>query len=168
MVSYGIDREIEIIKQRLSKNLNWIDVDFHGKVYKNPTKSDNGKFVPEIYTGEKNYKEVLTNDLKSGSVFFSDSSKHSFVNSQEMETDLSIIFILNLSKIKGDYTRKDVEVQHEVLVVLQALKQFEITEITIGINALNEYDISKIKLSDMQPWHIFAVTGKIKYNINNC
>lgn len=168
MVNYGLDREVSIIKKHLEKKLKWLNVDFHGRVYKNPSKSDNGKLVPEIYSGAKNYQEVLTNDLKSGTVFFSDSFKHTVFNSQQMETDLSIIFILNLSQLKGDEVRSDIEVQHEVLELLVQLSQFELSDLTIGLNALNDFDTSKIKLSDMQPWHIFSITGKIKYNINNC
>lgn len=167
MVKYGLDREVLMIKNHLQKHLKWLDVEFHGRVYKNPTKS-NGKLIPEIYLGGKNYQEVLTNDLKSGTVFFSDSSKHSILNVQQMETDLSIIFILNLSQLKGDEVRSDIEVQHEVFELLIQLPQFELFDLTIGLNALNDFDTSKIKLSDMQPWHIFSITGKIKYNINNC
>ncbi|WCM42400.1 hypothetical protein MG290_01650 [Flavobacterium sp. CBA20B-1] len=168
MVNYGLDREVSIIKKHLEKKLKWQNVDFHGRVYKNPTKSDNGKMIPEIYSGAKNYQEVFTNDLKSGTVFFSDSFKHTVENTQHMQTDLSIIFILNLSQLKGDNLRNDIEVQHEVLELLVQLPQFELADLTIGLNALNDFDTSKIKLSDMQPWHIFSITGKIKYNINNC
>lgn len=170
MVNYGLDREVSMIKNHLQKHLKWLNVEFHGRVYKNPTKSDNGKLVPEIYSGAKNYQEVLTNDLKSGTVFFSDSFKHTKPNefSMQMQTDLSIIFILNLSQLKGDAVRNDIEVQHEVLEILTQLVQFELSDLTIGLSALNDFDTSKIKLSDMQPWHIFSITGKIKYNINNC
>lgn len=168
MVNYGLDKEISIIKKHLEKKLKWQNIEFHGRVYKNPSKSDNGKLVPEVYSGGKNYQEVLTNDLKSGTIFFSDSSKHTVFNSQQMQTDLSIIFILNLSQLKGDTVRNDIEVQHEVLEILTQLAQFELSDLTIGLNALNDFDTSKIKLSDMQPWHIFSITGKIKYNINNC
>ena len=168
MVNYGLDREVSIIKKHLEKKLKWLNVEFHGRVYKNPSKSDNGKLVPEVYSGDKNYQEVLTNDLKSGTIFFSDSFKHTIENTQQMQTDLSIIFILNLSQLKGDAVRNDTEVQHKVLEILTQLAQFELSDLTIGLSALNDFDTSKIKLSDMQPWHIFSITGKIKYNINNC
>lgn len=164
----GLDKEIGMLKKHIEKKLKWKDVEFFGRVYKNPTKNDDGKSIPEVYTGEKEYKEVLTNDLKSGVVFFSDSEKHSSVNSQEMETELSIIFILNLSKLKSDQVRSDIEIQHEALVLLNETKQLSISELSIGLDAMKEFDTSKIKLSDMQPWHIFSIKGKIKYNINNC
>lgn len=168
MSGKGLDIEVSRIKSHLEKSLGYKNVEFFGRVYKNPTKNDNGKVVPEIYTGAKEYKEVLTNDLKNGIVFFFDSGKHTMANSIEMQTQLSVVFILNLSKLKGDLTRNDAEVQTEVLAEILRLKQFETIELTSGIDALNEFDISKIKLSDMQPWHIFSITGQIKYNINNC
>jgi len=168
MSGRGLDIEVSRIKSHLEKSLGYNNVEFFGRVYKNPTKNDNGKVVPEIYTGAKEYKEVLTNDLKNGIVFFFDSGKHTMANSIEMQTQLSVVFILNLSKLKGDLTRNDAEVQTEVLAEILRLKQFETIELTSGIDALNEFDISKIKLSDMQPWHIFSITGQIKYNINNC
>lgn len=168
MSGKGLDYEIEKIKSYLSRKLKYSEVEFYGRVYKNPTKNDNGKAIPEVYTGAKDYKEVLTNDLNNGIVFLTDSSQHTSVNALEMQTDVSVVFILNLSKIKGDFTRQDSEVQTEVLHHLMALKQFENLSLTIGLDALNEFDTSQIKLSDMQPWHVFSIKGKIKYNINNC
>lgn len=168
MIGNGLDFEVNKIKKHLEKSLNYPDVEFYGRVYKNPTKSNNDKVVPEVYTGAKEYKEVLTNDLKSGISFFFDSENHTSVNSFEMETELSVVFILNLSRLKGDETRRDSEVQTEVLAEVIKLKQFESLKLISGLQALKDFDTSKIKLSDMQPWHIFAITGKIKYNINNC
>lgn len=164
----GLDHEVNKIKMHLEKNLKFTDVIFYGRAYKNPTKSNNDKLVPEIYTGSKEYKEVLTNDLKNGISFFFDSGKHTSVNAIAMETELTVVFILNLSKLKGDLIRRDSDVQIEVLSELMKLKQFESIELTTGLQALKEFDTSKIKLSDMQPWHIFAIKGNIKYNINNC
>lgn len=166
MVKYGIDYEIEKVKQMLLRNLKWTEVDFHGRVYKNPSKNANG-LVPEVYTSAQEYKEVLTDDLRNGLVFFSDSDKH-VLKGFEMEADVSIIFILNLSKLKGDLTRRDIDLQHEVLEVILKQKIFEFSELTTGLGALKEFDTSKIQLNNMQPWHIFSITGKIKYNINNC
>lgn len=167
MVEYGIDIEIEKIRRHLLKNLGWLGVEMFGRAYKNVTKD--GKLVPEVYIGNGEYKEILTNDLKSVTVFFVDSDKHTKANSLEMQTDLSVVFIVNLVKLKGNNNaRLDALVQHEVLSTLKQTTQFEISELTKGLDALKEFDTSKIKLSDMQPYHIFSVTGKIKYKINNC
>ena len=168
MSGNGLDYEVEKIKIHLEQNLKFDDVIFYGRVYKNPAKNDNGKLIPEVYTGAKEYKEVLTNDLKNGVSFFFDSGKHTSASSIEMETELTAVFILNLSKLKGDSVRNDSEVQLEVLAELMKLKQFESIELTAGLQALKDFDTSKIKLSDMQPWHIFSIKGQIKYNINHC
>jgi|SRR5690606_119734 len=164
----GLDFEVEKIKRHLSQRLKFPNVEFYGRVYKNPTKADNGKYVPEIYTGSKEYKEVLTNDLKNGISFFFDSGKHTNENVSEMKTELTIVFILNLSRLKGDAVRRDSEVQTEVLSEIIKLRQFESIELISGLESLKEFDTSKIKLSDMQPWHIFSIKGQIKYNINHC
>lgn len=168
MSGNGLDYEVEKIKIHLEQNLKFDDVIFYGRIYKNPAKNDNGRLIPEVYTGAKEYKEVLTNDLKNGVSFFFDSGKHTSASSIEMETELTVVFILNLSKLKGDSVRKDSDVQLEVLAELMKLKQFESIELTAGLQALKDFDTSKIKLSDMQPWHIFSIKGQIKYNINHC
>lgn len=167
MVEYGIDIEIEKIRMQLLKNLNWLGVEIFGRAYKNISKD--GKLVPEVYLGNNEYREVLTNDLKSVTVFFVDSEKHTKVNTLEMRSELSIVFIVDLLKLKGKKTaRLDSLVHHEVLSVLAPIVQFEIGALVKGLDALKEFDTSKIKLSDMQPYHVFSVTGKINYKINNC
>src|SRR5690606_10670326 len=145
----GLDHEVNKIKVHLEKNLKFNDVIFYGRAYKNPTKSNNDKLVPEIYVGSKEYREVLTNDLKNGISFFFDSGKHTSASSIEMKTELTVVFILNLSKLKGDLVRKDSDVQLQVLTELMKLKQFESIELTTGLQALKDFDTSKIKLSDM-------------------
>ena len=167
MVAYGIDIEIEKIRKHLVKYLGWIGVEVFGRAYKNVSKD--GKLVPEVYIGGGEYKEVLTNDLNSTTIFFFDSDKHTSGNTLEMQTDLTIVFIVDLVKLKGNNSsRLDALVQHEALSTLKQITQFEITELTKGLDALKEFDTSKIKLSDMQPYHVFSITGKIKYKINNC
>lgn len=167
MVAYGIDIEVEKIRKHLLKRLGWVGVEIFGRAYKNVSKD--GKLVPEVYIGNGEYKEVLTSDLISSTIFFIDSDRHTKVNSVEMQTDLAIVFIVDLVKLKGNNdTRLDALVQHEALSTLKQTTQFEITELTKGLDALKEFDTSKIKLSDMQPYHVFSITGKIKYKINNC
>ncbi|WP_177764011.1 hypothetical protein [Flavobacterium sp. I3-2] len=167
MVEYGIDIEIEKIRKHLLKHLNWLGVEMFGRAYKNVSKD--GKLIPEVYIGKGEYREVLTNDLKSVTVFFIDSDKHTKVNSLEMQTDLTVFFIVDLVKLKGNnHSRLDALVQQEVLSTLKQTTQFEISELSKGLDTLKEFDTSKIKLSDMQPYHVFSITGKIKYKINNC
>ena len=60
MVEYGIDIEIEKIRKHLLKNLGWLGVEMVGRAYKNISKE--GKLVPEVYIGNGEYKEILTND----------------------------------------------------------------------------------------------------------
>ena len=145
----------------------WVGVEVFGRAYKNVSKD--GKLVPEVYIGSGEYKEVLTNDLNLSTIFFFDSDKHTSGNNLEMQTDLTIVFIVDLVRLKGNNdTRLDALVQHEALSTLKQTTQFEITELTKGLDALKEFDTSKIKLSDMQPYHVFSITGKIKYKINNC
>ncbi|WP_448607163.1 hypothetical protein [Paenimyroides ceti] len=166
-MKFGIDFEIEKIKVQLENKLLWTNKEVYGRVYKNIPKKGK-KPVPEVYVRNNEYKEVLTNDLKTATVFFVDYNEHKAIGKNELEAELQIIFIVNLTDLKGNSERIDSEAQHDVMQVLKRIRQYEVSNLIIGLEALKEFDTSKMQTSDMQPWHIFAVKGKIKYNINNC
>jgi len=160
----GIDQKISIIQKSLFKILN--DIDVYGRVYRNP--SDNG-FKPEVYVKDGEYKDVLTNDSNSGSVFFIDSETHEFMNGYYFETDVKIVFMLDLEKINGNNNRNDVEIQQNLLMTVIKHKFFSVEKIEKGIdNIFKGFDTSNIKINDMQPYHVFAIAGKLKYSINQC
>lgn len=166
-MKFGIDFEIEKIKVQLENKLLWTNKEVYGRVYKNIPKKGK-KPIPEVYVGNNEYKEVLTNDLKTATVFFVDDNEHKAIGKNEIEAELQIIFIVNLTDLKGNSERIDSEAQHDAMQILKRIRQYEVSNLIIGLEALKEFDTSKIQTSDMQPWHIFAVKGKIKYNINNC
>lgn len=161
----GIDQKINIMQKSLHTKLEWKEIDVYGRVYRNP--SDKG-YKPEAYINDREYKDVLTNDLKTGTIFFIESETHSFISGYDFETDIKIVFMLDLEKISGN-TRNDVEIQNKALLEVRKHKFFSISKIEKGIeNIFKGFDVTNIKLNDMQPYHVFAIVGKLKYNINNC
>ena len=67
----GVDTVIKGLQKYLYDNLKqkWCFNDFegYGRVYKN---KKNGKVMPEYYTSDKEYKEVLLDDRLQGIMFF--------------------------------------------------------------------------------------------------
>lgn len=162
----GIDTKIDIIQKSVFKNIGWENIEVYGRVYRNPT---NNGITPEVYISGLEYKDVFTNDLKSGSVFFIDSETHKFLGGNDFEAEVKIVFMLDLKKLSGIELRNDSEVQNKAVTEIRKHKFFAIEKIEKGISTVFKgFDTSTIKINDMQPYHVFAVVGKLKYNINNC
>lgn len=161
----GIDTKIDIIQNAVFKAFGE-NIDVYGRVYRNPNK--NG-VAPEVYVSGLEYRDVFTNDLKSGSVFFIDSEIHKFLGGNDFESDIKVVFMLDLKKLSGVELRNDSEVQTKAILELKKHRFFTIEKIEKGIpTVFKGFDTSTIKINDMQPYHVFAVVGKLKYNINNC
>ena len=116
-------------------------------------------------------KEVYYDDQKAagGNVFFvEEDEKHTTKDGILFEAKIKIVFMLNLEKIyPGKTYRADSEVQDTCIKLLQKLKSIEITGIEKGLdNVLKGFNTSKIKLNDMQPYHIFSINGILKYTFN--
>lgn len=161
----GIDTKIDIIQKSIFKTIGE-NVDVYGRVYRNPNKSG---VTAEVYVSGLEYKDVFTNDMKSGSVFFIDSETHKFLGGNDFEAEIKIVFMLDLKKFSGVDLRNDSEVQTKAVLELKKHRFFTIDKIEKGIpTVFKGFDTSTIKINDMQPYHVFAVVGKLKYNINNC
>lgn len=161
----GIDQRIEIIQKAIYSKLGWKDIVVFGRIYRNP--KDKG-YTPEAYIKDGEYKDVLTNDLKSGTMFFIESESHTPIMGNDFETELKIVFMLDLKKLSGSQIRNDVEVQNNALLEVKKNRFITITKLEKGIETVFKgFDTSNIKLNDMQPYHVFAIVGKLKYSINN-
>jgi|SRR5690554_936803 len=162
----GIDLRIDFIQRSLFNKLGWSDIDVYGRVYRNH--SDKG-YKPEAYLNGIEYKDVFTNDLKSGTIFFIESESHPFIGGYEFESEVKIVFMLDLKKISGNQIRNDIEVQNKALLEVRKHKFFDLTKIEKGVDTIFKgFDTSGIKNNDMQPYHVFAIVGKLKYSIINC
>lgn len=162
----GIDSKIQSIQNLLDKSLDWGEIDIYGRVFKNISK-DKGN-VLEAYIGLNEYKDVYIDDTKNASIFFVE-DEVSKTNDGFLFTNLTrIIFFVNISKIHDKIChRADNEIEIEVLQLLQKKSFFRIKSLEKGIQkSLGGYYTDAIKLADMQPYHIFSITGELDFTIN--
>lgn len=175
----GIDKEVQYTQGLLFENLKnkWkseginpnTTLDVFGRIRKNPIV--NG-FCPEAYVGDGEYRELFLNDEVSATIcFIEDEKDHTTDDFNEFYfADGKFVVMMNLKKCYPNIDhRADQEAQIDVIAHIKRNKMFEITGVQKGIpDIFKGYNIDKITLDDMQPFHIFAITGTMKYKINNC
>jgi len=168
--SKGIDHKIKLIQNALEAHLGFVGVDFYGRVQKVLAK-DGKSFVPEVHISSKERKEVFYDDRNAsgGNVFFIDDDQHTSKNGVMFTAKVKIVFMLNLDKLFLNTTyRADSEVQDKCIKLVEKIKALDITGLEKGLkNVFKDFDINKIKLNDLQPYHTFSITGDLKYTFNN-
>ena len=171
----GIDIPIQKLQQYLYDKLTTIwslsnnDFKCYGRAYKNDLEKG---FVPEVYVGNNEYKEVLLDDTVKALSFFgvSDERKGKF----DFTTDVFLIFFVDIIKIKPLQHRADEELKIDVLNLFKtSLFGFELTSIVTGKeNVLKEYTGSRrdeaLKYIDMHPKHCFRLNFSLNYNNKFC
>jgi len=162
----GIDKEIQLIQTALFEKLGWSPIDVFGRVHKNQSKEKG--LVPEFYFGKGEYKDVFTNDLKAANIFFIDDEVHTTDNRVFWYSEVKIVFMVDLKKVKPSIThRADMEAEIEALTIVKKHRMFQVDGFEKGIESVFKgFNTNQIKLLDMQPFHVFAITGKLKYKIN--
>jgi hypothetical protein len=162
----GIDLKIQKFQKLIYSKLNWGDINCYGRVYKNISNTD--KVVAEVYVGNNEYKDVFTDDTKNANIFFVEDDNHKTTNGFVFTTKLKIVVICNLKKLYPSVTeRADLEPELELVRIFQYLPSFNFLSLEKGVKqCLSEFYTENIKVSDMQPLHIFAITGEINYTIS--
>lgn len=161
----GIDKQIQIIQNSIYNNIKWNNIDVFGRIYRNVSESKG--MVPEAYIGDGEYRDTYMDDSKNAIIFFTDDVSHKFLGGGYYEAEVKIIFSVNIEKIKNSKSRTDSEIQIEALKIIQKHKIFKLKSIEKTIEKiLNGFNTQQIKLMDMQPYHMFAVVGDLKYKIN--
>lgn len=162
----GIDKTIQPIQTDLFNKLDWGNIDVFGRVYRNQSKEKG--IIPEAFIGESDYVDVYMDDTVNATICFIDDTDHKALPGGFFETDLKVVFSVNLKTIKQSAeNRADSEVQIDALKILNRHKIFTVSGIEKGVETVFKgFDINHIKLTDMQPYHVFAVVGKLKYKIN--
>ena len=159
----GIDFAIQKLQVYLYDKLGYSNFNGYGRCY--PIERE-GKTTPNRYVGNNEYEEVLLNDNLSGHFFFTENPVSKKNTSGLLETEVSIIFLVDLSKIKPSVERTDEEVRMEIEQILwHKNTQFPITEIVRGQKVLEDFDSDNF---DMQPYCFLKFKGLLKYNINDC
>lgn len=142
----------------------WTDYESHHRAYKNPSKD---KTIPEVYTSDGEYKEVLFNDeFNVTSFFLSDDSR---IQDKELVTqNISMIFQAKLSEIYPNIThRADEEMNFDILNAAKAFPQLNESSIkmTTGIkNVYKELNLqSMVDFDDMSNFHVVKIDMEARY-----
>lgn len=147
-------------------NLEDAAFNMYGRAYKNQI--SDGSYVPEVYVSKNEYKDSFFDDSKAVTAFFSyDNTKLIGLDTTAV---VSLIFMVNLDKIKPGTTRNDEEARIDIeRICIERNYGFFLTGVQTGIDQVfKEYGIKSIKYRDMQPWHCFRLNFNITYNIYDC
>lgn len=164
----GVDASVQRVQNHLFKMLNWQKVDMYGRVSKVPHPEQKTAFTPQAYIRDKEYVDVLRNDKSSAQVFFVLADRSTTSQGALFTTECKIVFMLNLKEVyPTQVDRADTKAQEDVITALSGQGSFTVTSIGTGIKeCLGEFDTENIKFTDIQPNHIFCVTGQLSYTIS--
>lgn len=174
----GIDKPIDGLQRMLYPKIvtAWgvvsgssSDYNSYSRVYRNQTEDG---YIPEVYTGSKEYKEVLVNDKIKALSFFSVGETIDY-RGNELQANVSLIFFVNLAKINPSAERADELTRQQIIQMVQGSKAFgfSFTGVETGIDSvLREYDgIRKsqgVKYRDTHPFHCFKLNFELRYKSN--
>jgi hypothetical protein len=166
----GIDRPISDLQERLFKllckkwNIGEKDYNSFCRAYKN--QKAQGGYIPEFYMGGNEYRELFFDDAVSVTSFFVAGERVSFVMDM-YHSDVSLIFNVDISKLKNSPNRADEEVRLDVVKLCKNTTDFDLVSIETGIaNVFREFSAEGVKYRDMHPLHCFRLNFKIIYS--NC
>ena len=169
----GLDCAIKQFQTDLYNSLDEtfdFEIEGYPRVYRNP--NDDNDVIPEVWNeGKQEYEEIYLDDKNNLKFFFIDGETHTTDDGSYFTAPLKIVFIVNLSKI-DNVVRADAHAQR---IITSAIREdvnesFEFEDIEKGIsNVFSGFKIDQINFDDMQPWHVFAVNGRLGYYLNkNC
>tara|TARA_R110002020_G_scaffold334555_3_gene549815 strand:+ start:7329 stop:7871 length:543 start_codon:yes stop_codon:yes gene_type:complete len=168
----GIDVVIESIKNDLYDYLSakWgCSIDAYGRIYRNIDQE--GNVMPEWYFNYNEYKDVMYNDQFASSFMFIDDETHNTEDEILFTSDVKCVFMVDLSRIlPNELGRADAKAQKDVIEFLRnnATNRFTITSLEKGVrNVFRGFDTSKIKFSDIHPYHCFSVNVNLSYYIED-
>ncbi|WP_346320772.1 hypothetical protein [Chitinophaga sp. YIM B06452] len=171
----GLDKPIQRLQEYLHGKLLalWgIDTSqyqAYGRCYRNQTEDG---YIPEVYIGGNEYKEVYVDDTVTALSFFG-LSGHTKVDGAGY-ADVHLIFFVNVQALKNVPHRGDEEVRRDVQRLIAPGKfGFSLNGVELWIdNVFREYSGARrsqgIKFRDMHPFHCFRLNMKLSYNIFNC
>lgn len=137
--------------------------DCFGRAYRNQRQKNVG-YVPEVYTGNGNYRDVYVDDTKTAISFFGVEDIQKF--NITLTANVFLIFCVNLSKTHPAVKhRGDEETRRDVIGLSEQYRFGAFTGIATGIQSVFKgYDIQQIKYSDMHPMHCFRLNYTLAYS----
>lgn len=158
----GIDIPIQAIQVSLNTKLIDAfncDVTAYGRAY---VDNKDGVIKPRAYIGEGEYKELLTGDTIKGIHFFfiENDTSEGVSRTCMSDTEVDIIFIIDdLTKVRSDILHyADEEIKEQIKSFVTSF--YKVTTITKGEEALEGFDISKLKF--IYPYFVFKLRVIIK------
>lgn len=174
----GIDINIDRLQRVLYPQLKtaWsitgdTAYDCYARAYRNQTADG---YIPEVYKGTDEYKEVLFDDTLSALSFFGVGEQVRYQTGSAATAQVYLIFMVNLSKIKNGATRNDEEARTDVIrLVTPAPAGFTLTGIDTGIDTVfKEFSGFRkeqgMKYRDMSPFHCFRINFSLLYDPIQC
>ena len=169
--AYGIDVAINDVQSRLYSSLvnRWSgDIDGYGRIHKN--QKIEGKFYPEYYLGNGQYKEVYY-DNKRSDFFFIVSDDDPTEDEMVFTSKVKCVFMVNLDLIyPNDAERSDIKAQRDAVEMLResSFGEYVITGITKTVSGIfTGFDSEKIKSADIQPAHCFSINMDLSYYLTD-
>lgn len=181
----GIDKPIQALQALVYAGLcgDWgFDPDSdvwrcYGRAYKNQQKDG---YIPEVYIGENEYREVYYDDQFAVISFFAVGDERDYRNGYV--ADVSLIFSVDLSRVHpGSTDRVDEKIHAEVLSWLDKPRfGFTLEGLVTGIdNVYREFVLYRqhtgmksntggIMFRDMHPLHCFRVNMNLVFQNSNC
>lgn len=174
----GIDFIVDSLQRKTfaqltGSDIGWTEYESYHRAYKNPSE---GSTIPEIYTSNGNYLEVLFDDTFNATSFFLTEDTRTKLDHEVYEQDISMIFQARLDLLYPNIThRADEEMHADIVTAINSAGfQKEITDITTGVtNVYSELSLtgdlsSLVSLDDMSFFHVVKVNLTITYGFDNC
>lgn len=126
---------------------------------------DKGKKTVKWFVGKKEYNVISVPE--GNKFFFLNRSISKKVDILNFETEIELIFIVDIVKLKPNILhRADLEVQADVEFILNQFNNVWVESIEMGFaSCLNGIDYQQE--SDLQPYHVFKYNLGIRYEPND-
>lgn len=163
----GLDFAIQRLQNLLFSDLSWTNIQMHGRVDKIPN-PDNTSFKPYAFFGGNDYKNVERDDNFTGNIFFVANDQSTSDNGISFTNSVDIVFMVNLRGLYPGYIGRASELaQKDAVMALANQTAFTITSIGSGVDeALGDLYKEDVKFTDMQPNHVFRITGNLNFLLN--
>ena len=171
----GIDSNIQLFQKKLFYDLSakWdignLEFDCYGRAYRNVRE---GRYIPEVYVGGNEYKEVFFDDSLTVQSFFGVAEQEGYANA--VKAQVFLVFMVNLKSLKPALAHRgdeEVRVDAEKVAVSNPYG-FRLNGIYTGLERVfQEYQAfagSTLKDCDMHPFHCFRLNFDMNYSIFNC
>lgn len=164
----GIDFAIQRLQKFLFSNLEWDNVEMHGRIDKVPNGEEREGFKPFAYYTSNDYRNVQRDDNYNANIFFVAANRNNATSPFTFTNEVRIVFMVDLKRLYPNYVgRADILAQKDALNTIQTQTAFTVTSIGTGVNeSLGEFDNEDVKFTDMHPNHVFCITGQLSYTVS--